>query len=87
MVLQLQLWTNGALEEHLPATTFGAPASSTAGHVGWREVACNNGTRDGILNEYITNMKTKTLNATNIKRTKTVNLIDFIECQPLKISE
>ena len=26
--LQLQLWTNGALEEHLPATTFGAPASS-----------------------------------------------------------
>ena len=41
--LQLQLWTNGTLEEHLPATTFGAPASSTAGHVGWREVARNRG--------------------------------------------
>jgi hypothetical protein len=33
---------NGTLEEYLPAaTTFGAPASSTAGHVGWREVARN----------------------------------------------
>ena len=33
--LQLQLRTNGTLEEYLPATTFGAPASSTAsaGHV------------------------------------------------------
>ena len=29
--LQLQLRTNGTLEEYLPATTFGAPASSTAG--------------------------------------------------------
>ena len=28
--LQLQLWTNGTLEEYRPATTFGAPASSTA---------------------------------------------------------
>ena len=36
------LWTNGTLEEHL-ATTFGAPASSTAGQVGWREVARNRG--------------------------------------------
>ena len=41
--LELQLWTNGTLEEYLPATTFGAPASSTAGHVGWREVARNRG--------------------------------------------
>ena len=32
-LLQLQLWTNGTLEEHLPATTFGAPASST--YDGW----------------------------------------------------
>ena len=29
-MLQLQLRTNGTLEEYLPATTFGAPASSTA---------------------------------------------------------
>ena len=28
VALQLQLWTNGTLEEYLPATTFGAPASS-----------------------------------------------------------
>ena len=32
---------NGTLEEYLPATTFGAPASATAGHGGWREVARN----------------------------------------------
>ena len=43
LLLQLQLWTNGTLEEYLPATTFGAPASSTAGHVGWREGARNRG--------------------------------------------
>ena len=40
----------------------------------------------------IERLKTKTLNATNIKCTKAVNLINFIEClriclQPLKFSE
>ena len=38
------IWTKGTLEEYLPATTFGAPASSTAGHGrGAREVARNRG--------------------------------------------
>ena len=35
LLLQLQLWTNGTLEEHLPATTFGQVKSSTV--VGLRD--------------------------------------------------